>query len=459
MPNNQLTNLRSSLSSNNLHTNLPTNLPKICIIGTGYVGLVSGVCFASKGLSVICVDNNLDKVTNLQSGICPIFEPKLEDLMKQSIASGNLTFETNTIEAANNCDVVFLCLPTPAQEDGSADLSYVLSVCNHIAPHLTNSKIIVNKSTVPVGTTQMVQEIFDELSTVSVVAISNPEFLREGFAVDDFDNPDRVIIGTPNTNAKAVMSTIYSLFTTADKIVFMDTKSSEMTKYAANSFLATKISFINEVANMCEQLGANVDNVALGMGLDPRIGNRFLKAGIGYGGSCFPKDVKALNSTSQQMEYKFDILEAVMSINHKQKRIFVNKICSYYNRVDLSGLKIAVWGLSFKADTDDIRDSASIEIIKLLLKKNATIVCYDPESIDNFQRLHPELLVECVRDKYEAVNKADGLIILTEWQEFVDTDFVILAQRMNHKIIFDGRNIWATDYPTNKGFAYISVGR
>jgi UDPglucose 6-dehydrogenase len=433
---------------------------KIAIIGTGYVGMVTGTCLASKGNEVLCVDNNLSKIQSLQSGKTPIFEPYLEDLMKSCIANNTLTFTDQTIDACNSSDIIFLCLPTPSQEAGSADLSYVKAVCDLIAPSLNSPKIIVNKSTVPVGTTKLIQSIFDAQSIHKSVVISNPEFLREGFAVNDFLNPDRIIIGTQDQTGKDAMLDLYSEFVEdPNLIVCMDAQSSEMTKYAANSFLATKISFINEVANMCEKLGANIDNVAKGIGLDPRIGNRFLKAGIGYGGSCFPKDVKALNNTSNQSEYKFDILEAVININHKQKRIFVDKICAYYNRVNLKGLKFAVWGLSFKADTDDIRDSASIEIIELLLKKSANINCFDPEGMTNFKLFHSDLDVVCSSNQYEALDEVDGLIILTDWQKFKEADFVILAQKMKHKVIFDGRNIWSKDYPISKGFDYISVGR
>jgi UDPglucose 6-dehydrogenase len=433
---------------------------KITIIGTGYVGLVSGTCLASKGNTVICVDNNTAKISELQKGKTPIFEPYLEDLMKSCISSGTLTFTDQTIDACNLSDIVFLCLPTPSQEDGSADLSYVKSVCDQIAPRLNSPKVIVNKSTVPVGTTKLIQSIFDKVCPFKVQVVSNPEFLREGFAVHDFLNPDRIIVGTENQDAKGSIISLYSEFVEDQSlIVCMDAQSSEMTKYAANSFLATKISFINEVANMCEKLGANIDNVSKGIGLDPRIGDKFLKAGIGYGGSCFPKDVKALNNTSNQSEYKFDILEAVMNINHKQKRIFVDKICAYYNRVNLKCLKFAVWGLSFKADTDDIRDSASIEIIELLLKKSASINCYDPEGMKNFQKLHSDLEVTCFDEQYRTLDEVDGLIILTDWQQFKEADFVILAQKMKHKVIFDGRNIWSKDYPVSRGFDYISVGR
>jgi UDPglucose 6-dehydrogenase len=433
---------------------------KIAVIGTGYVGLVTGVCLASRGFEVTCIDNNKEKIELLKKGECPIFEPGLSELMVNNYEQGRLSFSLDTIHTVQECNVIFLCLPTPAQEDGSADLSYVMGVCEQIAPHITETKIIVNKSTVPVGTTDIIQNVFDTKCSTKILTASNPEFLREGFAVSDFLNPDRIVIGSDSQIALGVITNLYQKFVSKpEQILTMDTRSSEMSKYAANSFLATKISFINETANLCEQLGANVDSVAHAMGLDPRIGGKFLQAGIGYGGSCFPKDVKALNSTSTQLDYKFEILQAVIAINYRQKRLFVDKILHYYNRMQLHGVNLAVWGLAFKANTDDIRDSAAIEIIKLLIKKGANIKVYDPEAVVNTKKMHPNLNVQYCSNMYQAVEEADGLLILTDWEDFKEADFVILAQKMKHKVIFDGRNIWKIDYPTQKGFKYLSVGR
>jgi UDPglucose 6-dehydrogenase len=451
---------------------MSSSQPKVAVIGTGYVGLVTGVCFASQGINVICMDNIQAKVDKLKSGICTIYEPGLSEVMVESIAKKNLEFTTDLEYAVNNSDVIFMCLPTPPKEDGSADLSYVSAVAKSICSVVKSNKIIVNKSTVPVGTCDAIKQIFKDNiqdSSLEMEVISNPEFLREGFAVKDFLNPDRIIIGidteseTKQKEIQATMSSLYQDFVQeSSQIIFMDVKSSEMTKYAGNSFLAIKISFINEMANLCEKVGANIDAVRRGIGSDIRIGDKFLVPGIGYGGSCFPKDVKALNSTSEQMEYKFEILDAVMRVNKKQKRMFIEKISHKFNRVDFSGLTFGVWGLSFKANTDDIRESPAIEIIQALLKKGAKIKCYDPKGAENFKHFHPEMAELVVADKYDAVTGADALIILTEWQEFKACDLEKVKKTLNpdsKPLIFDGRNLFDPNKMNTLDFDYISVGR
>lgn len=436
---------------------------KVGVIGTGYVGLVTGVCFASKGIDVICMDNMQSKVDKLNSGICTIYEPDLEEYMDKAITNRKLQFTTDLEYVIDSSDIVFLCLPTPPKEDGSADLSYVEAVAKSICSVVKSDKIIVNKSTVPVGTCDIVKNIFAQYNTnknVEIQVISNPEFLREGFAVGDFLNPDRIVVGVESgpkeLEVKNAMTNLYQDFIqNSDQLIFMDIKSSEMTKYAGNSFLAVKITFINEMANLCEKVGANIDFVRKGIGADSRIGSKFLYPGIGYGGSCFPKDVQALNNTSDQNNYKFEILKTVMSVNEKQKYIFVDKITDRFG--DLSGKVFGVWGLAFKANTDDIRESPAIAIVKLLLAKGCIVKCYDPKAMSNVTKLHPD--INLVENKYAAIQDVDALLILTEWQEFANYDLDLLVQTLSQPLIFDGRNLFDPQEMKKLGFEYISVGR
>jgi UDPglucose 6-dehydrogenase len=433
---------------------------KIAIIGTGYVGLVTGICFAAKGFQVVCLDNNAAKIEQLKAGQCPIYEPGLEELLQQVIASGHIEFGCDKAYGINAAKIIFLCLPTPPREDGSADLSYILSVSKEIASMITEPKIVVNKSTVPVGTADMVAKTFLDLTSVPVQIVSNPEFLREGLAVNDFLNPERVIVGSTSREACQEVMDLYNDFVSDKKqIIYMDAKSSEMTKYAANSFLAAKISFINETANLCDKVGANIDYVKLGLGTDPRIGDKFLEPGIGFGGSCFPKDVKALNSTSEQVDYKFEILNAVLKVNKVQKKYFIEKILTHFNRLDLSGLRFAVWGLAFKANTDDIRESPAIEIVDYLLKHGAKINCYDPKAMENLKLYFPDIHADCFDDQYEALVDCDALIILTEWNEFKQADFALIKKNLKQPVIFDGRNLFSSENMRQQSFDYLSIGR
>jgi UDPglucose 6-dehydrogenase len=429
----------------------------ITLIGTGYVGLVSGVCLALHGNQVICVDNNPKVVEKLQSGTCTIYEQGLEQDLQLAIKKSLITFTTNTIEAVQKSQVIFLCLPTPQGEDGSADLSYIVAVTKQIAPYLKDKQIIVNKSTVPVGTGDIIEQMIKELHPdLTFSVISNPEFLKEGFAVEDFNHPDRVVIGGDQTWALEALNTLYKPFT--NNIIKTDRRSSEMIKYAANSFLATKISFMNEIANLCEKVGANVDMVKSGIGSDPRIGSQFLNPGIGYGGSCFPKDVSALISTAYQQQYQFKILDTVNQVNEIQKGLFVSKIAKHFN-FNTAGLKLAIWGLTFKKNTDDVRASPTIEIIKSLVRAGFEITAYDPQGMDNFKIYLPQIKIEYVKTKEECLKAADGLIILTEWDEFKDIEFEVLKKQMKKLVIFDGRNLLERKYCEENGFDYYGVGR
>ncbi|MCB9201811.1 MAG: UDP-glucose/GDP-mannose dehydrogenase family protein [Flavobacteriales bacterium] len=429
----------------------------IAIVGTGYVGLVTGTCLADFGNHVYCVDIDAQKVENMKNGIVPIYEPGLEEVFHRNIKSGRLHFTTNIDEVLENCTVIFLALPTPPGEDGSADLSYVLGVASDIATKMKEYKIIVNKSTVPVGTADKVNNLVAEKTTIPFDVVSNPEFLREGYAVSDFMKPSRVIIGSSSDKAIDVMKKIYKPLTDIGiPILTMDEKSSELTKYAANSFLATKISFMNEVANYCELVGANVDDVRLGMGSDDRIGKRFLYAGIGYGGSCFPKDVKALVKSGKQENYRFKILESVEEVNHTQKTILVPEVKNYLG--DLKGKKIALWGLAFKENTDDIREASSLEVIDELTKLGAEVVAYDPVASQNVQKVIGDK-IKYAEGMYEALDGADVLIIATEWAEFRNPEFDIIEEKLKNKAIFDGRNLYELSELKNKGFYYKSIGR
>lgn len=430
----------------------------ITIVGTGYVGLVTGTTLAELGNTVYCVDVDAAKVEKMRSGIVPIYEPGLEEMFHRNIQAQRLFFTTELKEALDESEVVYLALPTPPGEDGSADLSYVISVAKQIGRLMTGYKVIVNKSTVPVGTADKVREVVSSQTDIAFDVVSNPEFLREGFAVKDSMNPARVVVGCSSEKAKEIMAKIYRPFTnTGVPIIFMDEKSSELTKYAANSFLAVKITFMNEIANFCEKVGADVDKVRLGMGSDDRIGHRFLFPGIGYGGSCFPKDVKALVKSGKERNFNFQILEATEEINKEQKIILVSEIENYFNG-DLKGKKIALWGLAFKANTDDIREASSLDNIRVLLEKGADIVAYDTIAEDNVRRIIGDN-ISYAKDMYSALEGVDALLIATEWPEFKNPNFDLMAQKMRHKAIFDGRNVFALEQVAGKGFFYKSIGR
>lgn len=430
----------------------------IAIVGTGYVGLVTGTTLAELGNTVYCVDIDEKKVEGMKKGIVPIYEPGLEEVFLRNINANRLFFTTQLKEALDNCDVIYLALPTPPGEDGSADLSYVLRVSEDIGNLMTSYKVIVNKSTVPVGTADRVKETISKLTNIPFDVVSNPEFLREGFAVEDSMNPARIVVGTTSNKAKEIMANIYQPFTnTGVPIIFMDEKSSELTKYAANSFLAVKITFMNEIANYCEKVGADVDKVRLGMGSDDRIGHRFLFPGIGYGGSCFPKDVKALIKSGKQEDFNFQILNATESVNQSQKVILTSEIENYFNG-DLKGKKIAIWGLAFKANTDDIRESSSLDNISLLLEKGAKITAYDAIAKENVKRIFGNK-INYAKDMYSCLEDAVCLLIATEWSEFKNPNFEKMASLMKSKVIFDGRNMFPLDQIENTGFFYKSIGR
>ena len=431
---------------------------KISVIGTGYVGLVTGTCLAETGNEVICVDIDTDKVKKMQAGEVPIYEPHLDVLFDRNIKAGRLKFTTSLIEGLDHGDIIFLALPTPEDDDGSADLSYVLGVAENIGKLLKEYKVIVDKSTVPVGTADLVNKTISKHTNVEFDVVSNPEFLREGFAVDDFMKPERIIIGSSSERALKLMQKLYKPFVrSGNPIIFMDEKSAELTKYASNSFLATKITFMNEIANFCEKVGADVDKVRVGMGTDSRIGKRFLFPGIGYGGSCFPKDVKALSKSGHDQGFDFNILDAVIRVNDKQKRVLMPRIESYFNN-DLSNKTIAIWGLAFKPETDDIREAPALYMIKDLLEKGATIKVFDPEAMSNVKRKFGDAL-NYATSMYEAVKDADALIISTEWSIFRTPDFNKLKQGLKTPVIFDGRNLYDISDMENEGFYYSSIGR
>jgi UDPglucose 6-dehydrogenase len=440
----------------------------IAVVGTGYVGLVTGTCFAETGNNVICVDIDEEKVNKLSSGKITIFEPGLEKLFERNSKEGRLKFTTSLADGIKNAKVVFLALPTPPGEDGSADLKYVLDVANKMGRLLKKGsyKIVIDKSTVPVGTAEKVRKTILKSAVQTGIenaeklfdVVSNPEFLREGVAVDDFMKPDRVVIGTASDKAKKVLGELYGPFVRqGNPIIYMDEKSAELTKYAANSFLATKISFMNEIAQLCEKLGADVDMVRKGIGSDERIGRRFLFPGIGYGGSCFPKDVKALVKSSQQASYQFKILEAVMEVNEDQKVHLIPKIKAYFKN-NLKGKKIALWGLAFKPNTDDIREAPSLYIIKELLQAGASVIAYDPEAMANVKKELGDKIVYA-EGQYEALDKADALIIATEWSEFRTPDFNRMKSLLKNPVIFDGRNLFQLYQMKECDFHYESVGR
>ena len=437
----------------------------IAVVGTGYVGLVSGTCLSETGNNVVCVDIDAKKVSRLQAGQIPIYEPGLEVLFQRNIKEGRLHFTTNLEEAIKNATLIFLALPTPPGEDGSADLSYVLGVAEQLGKLMKEYKVVINKSTVPVGTAEKTKEAIAKFATVEFDVVSNPEFLREGVAVDDFMKPDRVVVGTKSARARKLMEELYRPFVRqGNPIIFMDERSSEMTKYAANSYLAARISFMNELANLCEKTGADVETVRMGMGSDARIGKRFLFPGIGYGGSCFPKDVQALAKTAEENNYDFKILKAVMNVNELQKHVLVEKIFNHFGD-NLSGKKIAIWGLAFKPNTDDIREAPALYIIEDLLNAGAEIVAYDPEAMPNVQHYFSflsdelKLRLKFVENYYDALSDADFLAILTEWTEFRTPDFAKVKSLLKQPLIFDGRNLYDLDVMENEGFYYNSIGR
>lgn len=432
---------------------------KIIVVGTGYVGLVTGTCFADAGNDVICVDIDEAKVKQMRDGVIPIYEPGLEDLFRRNIEAGRLSFTTDLSESVSGAEVIFLALPTPPGEDGSADLSYILGVADSLGGILTDYAVIIDKSTVPVGTSDKVKKRIAAKAKVEFDVASNPEFLREGHAVEDFQKPDRVVIGVSSARAQKVLEELYKDFVTEDNpVLFMDERSAEMTKYAANSFLATKISFMNQMANLAEILGADIDSVRLGVGSDPRIGKQFLYSGIGYGGSCFPKDVMALQHTASQNGYELGILKAVSEVNADQKLRLVEKAEAYYEG-DVSGKTFALWGLAFKPDTDDIREAPAIEIVKALTSKGATVVAFDPEASENVKLQHPDLKLTYATDMYEALAGADALLIATEWSQFREADLDKIKSSLKDAVVFDGRNIYSPEAMTNKGFHYESIGR
>ena len=431
---------------------------KVTVIGTGYVGLVTGTCFAETGNKVTCVDIDKAKVKKLSAGQITIYEPGLEKIFLRNIKEERLRFTTQLEEVVEEAEIIFLALPTPPGANGSADLKYVLGVADHLGKILKGYKVIVNKSTVPVGTADKVCAAIAKNYKGEYDVVSNPEFLREGVAVDDFMKPDRVVVGTRSDRAKKLMSDLYAPFVRqGNPVIFMDERSSELTKYAANSFLATKISFMNEIAQLCERMGADVDMVRRGIGSDDRIGKRFLFPGIGYGGSCFPKDVQALIMSSDEVNYEFHILKAVEKVNANQKLHLVEKIKAYYNS-NLAGKHFALWGLAFKPNTDDIREAPALAIIDALTAAGAKVTAYDPEAMPNVKAQIGDKIKYAV-NQYEALAEADALIIATEWSEFRTPDFERMGKEIKYKIIFDGRNLFDVVNMKELGYKYESVGR
>ncbi|MEP0986152.1 UDP-glucose/GDP-mannose dehydrogenase family protein [Ekhidna sp.] len=431
---------------------------KIAVVGTGYVGLVTGTCFAETGNHVTCIDIDKKKVEKLNNKQITIYEPGLEALFERNIRQGRLEFTTSLEEGIKGAQIIFLALPTPPGEDGSADLQYVLRVAKDLGPMLEDFTVIVDKSTVPVGTAEKVTSMVKEGAKVDFEVVSNPEFLREGVAVEDFMKPDRVVIGAEEPRSVKLMEQLYGPFVRqGNPIIFMDVRSAELTKYAANSFLATKITFMNEIANLCELMGADVDKVRKGIGTDSRIGNRFLFAGIGYGGSCFPKDVQALAKSSSEVDYDFKILNSVMGVNQKQKQKLIAPLKKYFNN-DLNGKTIAVWGLAFKPYTDDIREAPALENIQTLLDLGAKVKSYDPEAMENVKGVFGDK-IHFANDQYDALENADALMIMTEWPIFRTPEFDKISSRLKNKVIFDGRNLYDLDQMEELGFEYHSVGR
>ncbi len=431
---------------------------RIAVVGTGYVGLVTGTCFSETGNTVTCIDIDKAKVEKLQKGQITIYEPGLEQLFERNIKQKRLFFTTDLAEGIQGAQVIFLALPTPPGEDGSADLKYILKVADDLGPLLSDYTVIVDKSTVPVGTAELVRARIAAKSKVDFDVVSNPEFLREGVAVDDFMKPDRVVVGTASPRARKIMEVLYGpLVRQGNPIIFMDERSAELTKYAANSFLATKITFMNEIANLCELLGADVDSVRRGVGTDSRIGKRFLFPGIGYGGSCFPKDVQALAKASEEASYDFRILKAVMDVNDGQKTRLIPAVRKYFNG-DLKGKVIALWGLAFKPHTDDVREAPALYNIEALLQEGAIVRAHDPEATENVKKIIGDR-IQYVSDPYEAASGADAILIATEWPEFRTPDFDRLSSLLKNKVIFDGRNLYDLALMRDLGYSYYSIGR
>ncbi|MDE3253988.1 MAG: UDP-glucose/GDP-mannose dehydrogenase family protein [Bacteroidota bacterium] len=431
---------------------------KIAVVGTGYVGLVTGTCFAETGNKVICIDVDAAKVEKLSKGEITIYEPGLEKIFLRNLKENRLQFTTDLAEGIREAAIIFLALPTPPGENGAADLKYVLGVASELGKLLTEYKVIVDKSTVPVGTAAKVHQAIALNYQGEFDVVSNPEFLREGVAVDDFMKPDRVVVGTNSERARKLMSDLYAPYVRqGNPVIFMDEKSAELTKYAANSFLATKISFMNEIAQLCEKLEADVDMVRRGIGSDDRIGKRFLFPGIGYGGSCFPKDVQALISSAAEIDYDFKILKAVETVNDLQKLHLIPKINSYFSH-NLKGKTIAIWGLSFKPNTDDIREAPALYIIDALLKAGARVVAFDPEAMPNVRKLLGDT-IQYAENQYAALENADALVIATEWSEFRTPDFEMINDRLKNKVIFDGRNLFDVHHMAEMGYHYESIGR
>jgi len=431
----------------------------IAVVGTGYVGLVTGTCFAETGNHVICVDIDAKKVQMMKDGKVPIYEPHLDVLFERNIRQGRLSFTTDLPSAIKDAQIIFLALPTPPGEDGSADLKYVLGVADDLGKIITDYKVIVDKSTVPVGTSEKVHAALAKHAKEDLFdVVSNPEFLREGFAVDDFLKPDRVVVGTSSARAQKVMEDLYKPFVRqGNPIIFMDERSAELTKYAANAFLATKITFMNEIANFCEKVGADVDKVRIGMGTDTRIGKRFLFPGIGYGGSCFPKDVQALAKSGGDAGYNFEIIKSVMDVNERQKTTLTDKIKKHYGD-SIKGKHFAMWGLAFKPDTDDIREAPALYMIDALVAAGATVTAFDPEAMPNVEKLKGDTM-KFSTDEYAALEGADALIIATEWALFRTPDFAKVSKALKENIVFDGRNLYDLEEMKNLGFQYVSVGR
>ena len=434
------------------------NKTTICIIGTGYVGLTAGTCLADMGNSVICVDNNKEKIEQLKKSIIPIYEPGLEELININTASGRLSFTTDIKEAVEKSKVCFIAVGTPQSEDGSCNLSYVFAAAKDIAKYMNEPKIIVNKSTVPVGTAQKIAEIIKKNTNFDFDIVSNPEFLKQGCAVDDFLSPDRVIIGAESEKARTIMQEIYAPFMrTANRVIFMDIKSAEMTKYVANAFLATKISFINEISNLCEKAGANIDMVRTGITTDSRIGKQFLFPGIGYGGSCFPKDVNSLISLADELDCDSSIIKAVKKTNEKQREIFINKILKFYKN-DVKNKTFAVWGLAFKPKTNDMREAPSVTVINNLLEQGAVIKVYDPKAMDNAKKIFKDKIYYA-KDAYDALIDANAMLLITEWNEFRYLDTDKMQELMKALVIFDARNQYDAEKLLHLGFKYIKFGQ
>ena len=435
---------------------------KIAIVGTGYVGLVTGVCFAEMGIEVTCIDVNTLKIEKLKKAISPIYEPGLDQLLEKNIDAGRIKFSTSIKEVIPYVSVIFTAVGTPSDKDGSADLKYVLQVAEQIGEYMDDYKLVVTKSTVPVGTARKIkQTIQNKLAQrgkhIDFDVASNPEFLKEGNAIKDFLSPDRVVIGIDNDRAKNILTKLYKPFMLNNfRVIFMDIPSAEMTKYAANSMLATRISFMNDIANLCELVGADVNMVRLGIGSDNRIGSKFLYAGTGYGGSCFPKDVKALIKTGEEYGYDMKVMKAVEEVNENQKSIIFHKLLKYFNG-NLKNRKIAIWGLSFKPETDDIREAASVTMVKLLKNADATITVFDPVAMDEFKKIYGDIVYYAI-DKYDAIQNADALIMLTEWKEFRMPAWDVVKKLMKKPVVFDGRNIYDRNELQNENIEYFAIG-